>query len=247
MEVPVGVVASVLVTSPQALTRLPTMTNGEFTDLLRKVWGHWWLEHPHLATMARPITSWLDQPSDHLVTAAKAVAETALRRRIKSYQGLETDILSFVVTGLRSRGARKWLGEFHTPPDVCDTMAAFMLRELPEKGEQVMEPASGTGGLVRAYAHRIKQLGGEPADYLWHMVDIDPISAACSAANALVWNLGAEVYVYCGDTLREAGTFEKAARHRAEALRAWCEVVEDGRSMKRLIDATTAFEKLLNA
>lgn len=247
LEVPIGVVASVLVTSPHALDDLPKLTNAEFVALLRKVWGQWWLQHPHLAEMARPITAWLDEPSDPLVTAARAVADEAMRRQIKKYQGLDTDLLSYVVTELRSRGSRKALGEYHTPPDVCDTMAWTLLRELPEKGESFCEPTSGTGGMIRAQAFRIKQLGGVPADYVWHMADLDPIATACAAVNALVWNLGNQVYIYCGDTIAEGNTFERAVERRRDALQRWAEVIELGTKTLRWIEVARAVEELLES
>ncbi|GAA4187048.1 hypothetical protein GCM10022252_19910 [Streptosporangium oxazolinicum] len=245
IAIPVGVVASVLVTDPQALMKLPTMSTEEFTDLLRKVWASWWLEHPHLATMARPITSWLDDPNDRTAAAAKAVAETAMRKRVKSYQGLETDILSYVVTELRSHGARKGLGEHHTPPDVCDAMAAMLMTELPEKGMTFDEPTAGSGGMVRAFAQQIKRLGGDPANYVWSMTDIDDIAAACSAVNALVWNLGSHVYVWCGDTIKHGDGFERAAKHKAEAVSNWAEAVKTGREVTRLLRAAHDVEALL--
>ncbi|GAA3537063.1 N-6 DNA methylase [Nonomuraea rosea] len=246
MEVPVGVVASVMVTHPDALITLPTMAPEEFAALLRKVWGYWWLDHPHLAEMARPITSWLDEdPDEHTLKAAKAVAEAAMRRRIKSVQGLETDILSYVVTDLRSHGARKGLGEYHTPPDVCATMATMMIPEVPPKGEEFGEPCAGTGGMVRAYAHRIKQLGGDPADYVWHMADVDPISAAASAVNALVWNLGGNVLVFQGDTIRHGDHDRQATKHKAGAVQRWTEVVKQAAGAYRLIKTTKEFEALM--
>jgi hypothetical protein len=60
------------------------------------------------------------------------------------------------------------------------------------------------------------------------MADVDPIAAACFVVNALVWNLGPHVYIFHGDTLRHGDHFKQAAEHRAKAVHAWAEVVEQG-------------------
>ncbi|MFI6319699.1 N-6 DNA methylase [Nonomuraea sp. NPDC050556] len=247
IEIPIGVVASLLVTSPVVLKELPDMSDEEFVKLLRRVWGHWWLQHPHLADVARPITSWLDDPSPEVMKAAKAVARAAVRSRLKSFQGLDTDILSFVITELRSRGARKGLGEYHTPHDVCELMAQMKMRELPDKGSTLGEPTAGSGGMIRATARQIKRLGGDPADYVWHMADIDAIACACAAVNALVWNLGSEVYIFHGDILRYGDHFEQSIERRRQAVRAWGKAIDDALSAARYLRATRAFEGLVNA
>ena len=88
---------------------------------------------------------------------------------------------------------------------------------------------------------------GESADYVWRMADIDPMATACAAVNAMVWNLGREVYIFCGDSLLHGDTFELAAKHRAEATQAWHEAVSGSLSVVKLLSVVKEYKELLRA
>jgi hypothetical protein len=86
--------------------------------------------------------------------------------------------------------------------------------EPPEKGAWFNEPAGGTGGMFRALAQYLRHLHLDPADYGWAINDLDPLAAAGAAANAIVWGLGPNVLVSCGDTLAHGDLPQQAARER---------------------------------
>lgn len=247
LEIPLGVVATILLTKPEVAAGLAKQGNREFLELSRNIWAATWLHHPHLATEARPISSWLDQPTDRVLDAARAVAKEAMRQRVKSYQGVETDLLGALVVELRSPGSRKALAEHPTPPDVSKAFATMLLlRGLPEPGKAFVEPTSGSGGTIRAIAERILELGGRPEDYVWHMNDLDPIVTAVAAVNAMVWNLGPAVFIHCGDILQEGDSFERAVEAHTAAVRRWAEMVTIGREAADHLKAAMAIEKMIS-
>ncbi|MGB3676018.1 MAG: N-6 DNA methylase, partial [Candidatus Nanopelagicales bacterium] len=123
-----------------------------------------------------------------------------------------------VLTHMRSIGARKGLGEFHTPADVAELMAGLLHTELPEPGQAIHEPAAGSGGLVLAAAQNIRHLGGDPARYTWVMGDIDALAISCAATNALIWGLGDNVLAYRADALAEPDAPRRAVETRRAVL-----------------------------
>lgn len=90
--------------------------------------------------------------------------------------------------------------------------------ELPRPGAAIDEPAAGTGGMIRATAHAIRALGGDPRNYTWSMADIDRYAIACCAINAWIWGLGRQVLLFCGDTLATGDGPVRAARMRDAVL-----------------------------
>jgi hypothetical protein len=52
------------------------------------------------------------------------------------------------------------------------------------------------------------------------MTDLDQLSAAVAACCAILWNLGPQVLVWCGDTLSEGNGPDRAAAERAQLLAA---------------------------
>jgi hypothetical protein len=93
-------------------------------------------------------------------------------------------------------------------------MARMTVVEPPKKGASFNEPAGGTGGMFRALAQHLRNLHLDPADYKWAINDIDPLAAAGAAVNAIVWGLGPNVLVSCGDTLAQGDLPDQAARER---------------------------------
>ncbi|WP_220295408.1 N-6 DNA methylase [Streptomyces sp. MBT84] len=149
--------------------------------------------------------------------AVRRVTDTALRYGILQltgdphpYHRSDTDVMSWTITSLRSRGAQQGLGEYHTPPDVCDMMAAVPLgSEPPPKGQWFGEPAGGTGGTFRALAQHLRHLQADPADYGWALNELEPIAAAGAAINSIVWGLGPNVVIAQGDTLGEPDLLQR--------------------------------------
>ncbi|WP_069167945.1 N-6 DNA methylase [Nocardia altamirensis] len=200
-------------------------------DRLHLVWAMRWIEQPYLTQAAAPLRAWLhdEEMAPETARAIRAVIATALRAGILHLTGSEdparrdtADLLGTVLTYMRAPGDKQKRGEYYTPPCTADLIghmlyqwvaaaAAYPSRDLlPPNGASIADPCGGTGGLLRTAAQQIRRLGGNPADYRWYCTDINPLAAACSAANAITWGLannrGTNVLIHCGDTLHDDGT-----------------------------------------
>ncbi|SEM78029.1 SAM-dependent DNA methyltransferase, partial [Streptacidiphilus jiangxiensis] len=192
-DIPLSIVASLaLIPSkdcPDEIAR--TIAGSCDTHLLRglrEVWVHHWVQRPELAPAFGPLMAWLaeDGPdAEDLARSVRKVVDVCVRYGLlemtgssDAYRRSQVDVLSWTLTELRSPGARRLLGEFHTPPSVTQLIASMTADGLPPAGERFLEPSGGSGGLFRALAQRIRELGGDPADYGWVLVDIDALAAA---------------------------------------------------------------------
>jgi hypothetical protein len=233
IDVPVGVIAALALSQDnntgQGLSgRVLAMLDAqELPAMLRRVWAVRWCADPYLVDMARPIHGWLEEDlSEQTVTAAFAVAEAAAEASLLDlvggsdpYERAQVDVLGPVVATMRSRGAHKSLGEFPTPGDIADLLVHLKFGgEVPEPGASFDDSQAGTGGLLRAGAQLLRELGQDPRDYCWSMGEVDAVSAACCATNAMLWDLGPNVLVFTGDCLVQPNGPELAAQHRAEVL-----------------------------
>lgn len=206
--------------------RFRQLDNAGTADALREIWGRRWLSDPYLVQVALPLHGWLEEdPSDETLRAVRGVIDAALRAGLLDLVGhvdparrSSEDVLGTILTHMRSVGARKGLGEYHTPPDVADLIAQLANERLPEPGQSIAEPCAGSGGLIRAAAQNIRRLGGDPADYQWVMGDIDSLAVACAASNAIIWGLGRRVLVYRADALAEPDAPMRAAATRTAVL-----------------------------
>ncbi|MEU3742932.1 N-6 DNA methylase [Streptomyces sp. NPDC032198] len=222
---PVGVVAALTLvrekdpTGPDLKSQILAQDGPQLIGMLREIWSLHWMHRPDLIERARILHEWLnDDVDEYRMQAVGAVTETALKRGLFDLTAHEdpflrsaTDILSPVMTSLRSHGARQGLGEYHTPAPVAEAIAEAMnLNSIadagldatpPKGGEHIHDPCAGSGGLLRAAAQNLRERGQDPAGFQWSMVDIDPIAAACCAVNAMVWELGPRVTVACADSL----------------------------------------------
>jgi hypothetical protein len=204
---------------------LLSLEPAQFVPLLREVWGAQWLARPDLIEAARPLHDWVEEnPDAHQLKAVQAVVHTALRGGLlhltacdDPHQRSEADVLGPLLTGLRHKSDRKWRGEYHTPPSVSDLMAEMLLHSGPESGMTIREPALGSGGLFRSVAQAIRHRGLDPHDYTWLGNDIDRLSTACAAVNAIVWDLGPKTAIWCANSLStgDAGVEEALARRTA--------------------------------
>ncbi|MFZ3492200.1 N-6 DNA methylase [Streptomyces sp. 5.8] len=230
MDIPLGVVASLaLIPGRDHPAEIVQIINGssdrQLLQGLREVCVHHWARQPELAPVMTPLFAWLvEENVEDLARSVRLVVDACLREGILGMTGSSNpeershvDVLSWVLMELRSPGARKRLGEYHTPPHLSELVANLGAGgTLPPAGEQFMEPARGTGGIFRAIAQHVRSLGGDPADYEWWLVEIDPLAAAAAAANSIVWGLGRRVVVACGDTLRDPQVAERVASTRIE-------------------------------
>ncbi|MFD7639625.1 N-6 DNA methylase [Kitasatospora sp. NPDC059795] len=231
MEVPVGVVAALSLwplkgpDAPLQADFILGLDAPDLVQLLRECWAYWWMRRPDLVQRAAPIAQWMEEDLDrHRLACVKAVARAAITNGLLTVTGssdpgdlAECDLMSWMITGLRSRGSRQWLGEFHTPPEVCEMMARVQLDEGDiGPGFSMLEPTVGTGGMVRAMAQALRERDIDPAQCRWHLVELDPIAAAGAAVNMMLWGMGPRTTVWCGNTLAPVDTAKLAKEEKAE-------------------------------
>ncbi|MEU5385969.1 N-6 DNA methylase [Kitasatospora cineracea] len=232
MDIPVGVVAALSlwpIKGPDAPLQADFILGLDAPDLvqlLRECWAHWWMRRPDLVNRAAPIARWTEEDlSDHHLTCIKAAARAAITSGLLTVTGssdpgdlAECDLMSWVITGLRARADRNWLGEFHTPPEVCDLMARMQLGDCSQVGPDfsLLEPAAGTGGMVRSLAQALRERQIDPAQCRWHLVELDPIAAAGAAVNMMLWGMGPRTTVWCGNSLAPVDTARLALEEKAE-------------------------------
>lgn len=230
MDVPLGVVASLaLIPGRDHPAEIAQIIHGssdrQLLQGLREVCVHHWARQPELAPVMTPLFAWLvEENVEDLARSVRLVVDACLREGILDMTGSSdpevrshVDVLSWLLMELRSPGARKRLGEYHTPPHMCGLVANMASGgTLPPAGEIFLEPTGGTGGMFRATAQHVRAQGGNPADYEWWLVEIDPLAAAAAAANSIVWGLGRRVVVACGDIVRDPQVAERVASTRTE-------------------------------
>ncbi|MEU0353053.1 N-6 DNA methylase [Streptomyces sp. NPDC006237] len=219
----------------------------------------YWGLRPDLWTAARPLFDWTREDlNDTQLAGVRAVARAALRHGVLQHTGdtdpaerSRIDLLSWVITSLRHHHSRRSLGEYHTPPDISELLAAVLAADNGaggnrRRGEWALEPAAGTGGLFRSAAQDLRRDGEDPAERGWIMLELDPLAAAGAAVNALVWELGPRAFVGCGDVLAQPDlaedTLAKArdmARHRDDVMKLIGFAIAT-RTTDQLLDALTA-------
>jgi len=130
-----------------------------------------------------------------------------------------SDILGPLYEEMASRGYRSMLGQFFTPPDVCDAMALFNLGNLMaaiSSGDissepiRVIDPAVGAGGLLLGAARMVFRSSPHALERLSLTgIDIDHLCARMAAVQLMsgVNSCGiplAEIDIRIGDSLRQA-------------------------------------------
>lgn len=101
--------------------------------------------------------------------------------------------------------ANKDAGQFFTPPELSEVMAAICFQDMIEKLDQqpyikLSEPACGAGGMVLAFVKVLIQHKHNPGDKLWvQCVDVDRMAALMCYIQLTLWNVPAQVIV--GNTL----------------------------------------------
>ncbi|WP_149183348.1 N-6 DNA methylase [Streptomyces sp. TRM49041] len=224
MDVPIGTVAALsFFREPLVGDWLLTLEPAQLPPLLREIWGVQWMARPDLIEVARPLHDWVEEsPDEYQLRAVQAVIHTAiynglldLTARDDPYDRSQADVLSPLLTGLRHKSDKKWRGEYHTPPCVSDLMAHILVDT--DHGSSIREPAIGSGGMFRSVAQRLREHSLNPHDYTWFGNDIDRLSTACAAVNAILWDLGPRTVIWCGDSLasRDGGVSQALAERAA--------------------------------
>ncbi|MFD3455809.1 N-6 DNA methylase [Streptomyces sp. NPDC058691] len=227
IDIPVSIVAGLALFPIKGHTEdvtriISTCSDWELLQGYREIYTATWASRPDLGARMAPLMAWLTEDGvEEKAHAVRRVTDTALRYGVLQMTGSpdpylrsDTDVMSWTITSLRSHGARQGMGEYHTPPELCEVMAAMTCPEVPRKGERYHEPAGGTGGMFRALAQHLRHMSCDPADYQWWLNELDPLAAAGAAVNAIVWGLGPNVVIACGDTLADGGLADRAARER---------------------------------
>ncbi|MFJ9719944.1 N-6 DNA methylase [Streptomyces sp. NPDC101213] len=231
--IPIGVVAALALwpigrEHPHTLGEwFMRRTPEELQAAYREVTAWHWVRRPDLIEHALPILQWTEEELDkNQLSAVREVTHAALRHGVLESTGSAdpyvrsgTDLMSWALTSLRSHGARQGLGEYHTPPEVCDVMARITYdADDLGPGQWFNDPCAGTGGMYRSLANHLRELGRNPHDYVWVMQDIDALAAAGAAVNAIIWDLGPNVLISCGDTLAEGDLTNRAIARRKAVL-----------------------------
>lgn len=243
LEVPTSVIAALALLSPPAERRddvaahLLSLPESEFAAFVRVQWAIFLNARPDLANRAWPLINvWHGerQLGEQALSAAKAVADATIRCGQLHLTGTErrrdTDLFGALLAVLRSRTAKNARGQFYTPACVGDTMARMI--GPPAEGERVLEPAVGTGGLLRSAAQAMRELDRDPSTVEWWAVDVDDLAVACVAINVVLWELGHKIVLGVGDGLTDEWIL-RALGERREAL----ELADTIRRCRLVVDA----------
>ncbi|MER6632235.1 N-6 DNA methylase [Streptomyces sp. NPDC000987] len=237
MEIPLGIVATLALWPQKGYPRtlaefLRGLDAQQLVACVREVAAYWWMRRPDLIDTASVLFRWAEQDTyaANELQAIRATFHAALDANALDHTGHEDpelnadiDLMSWAVTSLRHHTARQGLGEYHTPPEVCDMMAAQIIGRDPEAihdGYSILDPCAGTGGMFRSAAQHVRGLGKDPARLTWFAQEIDPYSAAGCAVNMIVWGMGPNAMVACGDTLAEGDMWNRAVEHRRMLVKA---------------------------
>jgi hypothetical protein len=100
--------------------------------------------------------------------------------------------------------------------------------------------------MFRSVAQHLREHNLDPADFRWFGNDIDPLSTVCAAVNAILWDLGPQVAIWCADTFsnREGGV-TKALAERAAVIKHRNDVVGQALFEHRARRMLNAFDRLL--
>ncbi|PWI05492.1 hypothetical protein DIZ27_38840 [Streptomyces sp. NWU339] len=260
MEIPLGIVATLALWPQKGYPRtLAKFFKGldvhQLLACVREVAAYWWMRRPDLIDTASVLFQWAEEDNHtaNELHAIRATFHAALDHNALDHTGHEDpepnswiDLMSWTVTALRHNTARQGLGEYHTPPEVCDMMAAQIIgrdREAIHEGYSLLDPCAGTGGMFRSAAQHLRSMGLDPAKFTWFAQEIDPLAAASCAVNMIVWGMGPNAMVACGDTLAEGDLWPRAVEHR----RAMVERRDDVQAQMAIAYALGRVEQLVGA
>ena len=227
---------------PDLTEQLRAHTVVDFVETLREIYTAVINARPDLIHLVYPLMRWVfEEPDPALQRAAKSTADAALNAGQLALTGterrFETDLLGMVLTLLKSDSAGKANAQIYTPTPAAEMMASST---VPEEGASVCDPAVGTGGLLRAAAHAMREHGRDPATVAWYGADIDDLAIAACAVNSLLWQLGPRVLVCVANTLAEGDWAQRAEAQRAEILQLTDTIHRD----KLMINAVRTAQRL---
>ncbi|MBV9011072.1 MAG: N-6 DNA methylase [Pseudonocardiales bacterium] len=225
LEIPLSVIAALSLLTPpehqcdEVAMHLLTLDPPTFATLMRTQWAIFINYRPDLVNRAWPLIEvWYHNRhlDEQKLTAAKKVADEAIRAGQLHLTGTDrrrqTDLFGTVLTTLRAPSAASARGQFYTPAPMADTIARLV--GAPAEGDQIMEPAAGTGGLLCAAAEAMRDLGRDPTTVEWYAVDIDYLTIACLAVNTVLWELGEKVILGVGNGLTDEWLTQAIAERR---------------------------------
>jgi hypothetical protein len=150
------------------------------------------------------------EPSNEREEAAMVLLEP-YERAVRDNPPL-TDLLAALYMAITSRWKGQGLGQFFTPADVCDLMAAMQLADLgsdtPDRRLRIMDPCCGSGAMLLAAGRQVLAKGGSEllSYFSFTGTDLDPICVRMCAtqwiANAALHDARpGEIILRCGNSL----------------------------------------------
>ena len=130
------------------------------------------------------LPEWQSVPESALPMVEKAIAAYAQAVRTSAPF---LDILGPLYMELASHGGRQALGQYFTPWNICQMMAAVTIGRTPEKDGDALirtiDPACGSGAMMLAAANFVLSGQGPEALRRWSFsgVDLDPYCARMMA------------------------------------------------------------------
>ncbi|WP_157902590.1 N-6 DNA methylase [Frankia sp. KB5] len=255
-QIPLSTVAALaLITPPPGelsatADLIAELDTEQFHRMVRLQWTIFARARPDLLPAAWPLLQpWLsaDRPDQAMIATARRIAHAALDAGQLHLTGTlrrrDADVFGPLLIALRADGARVAAGQFYTPGPIADVLAAGLMTGA-QPGQTMIDPAVGTGGLFRAAAQTLRAEGIDPASMVWLGADIDAAAVACTAVNAVLWELGPNVVLGVGDTLTDNWqTAAIAQRHEilqiADRLRSTAFAADVLGTVARLVDAAS--------
>jgi len=150
-----------------------------------------------------------------------ALVEILSRHRL-GLEDVEPDILGRAYEYLLRKfaeGSGQSAGEFYTPKEVAWLMARLV---DPQEGEEIYDPACGSGGLLIKCQLVLKEKGAVEIPLQLYGQEINPVTYAMAKMNMSIHDMEGEIKV--GDTLKnpkflEGGTIKKF--HKVTANPMW--------------------------
>jgi type I restriction-modification system DNA methylase subunit len=111
---------------------------------------------------------------------------------------IEADVIGRIYEGLIPKDERKTLGQYYTPPAICDLIVKTCLKNATDN---ILDPGCGSGGfLIKAYYRLLELKGKKPSDEEAHQeilkqlwgVDISQFPSHLSVINLAMRNLRAK-------------------------------------------------------
>jgi hypothetical protein len=211
IELPLSALAAVAFLAPDsehvrpATQEMLAWDTNHTMQFARNKWREFAQVRPDLVNPAAPfLIAWLG--STPLTTKEEQAVHDVVRAALRADLFALTlpdarynvDLFGHTLTLLKAGKAVKAGSAHYTPADVCELITRTM---GPPTGDSVFEEASGTGGLIRVAAARLREQGRDPHDVAWGAADVEEMAIACLAANVVVWDLGHHVLLGVADAL----------------------------------------------